>query len=299
MNIKNLVAAAILAMPIFSHAQPIKIIVPFSAGGTADSVARVIEKSLNESFSRDFVVEHKTGAGGTVAARSVARSRGSETVLMVHSAAFVINSLASDADYNIFSDFVPVSLVGHVPMVAVSGMHFGQSKLQDIVNSTGPLSIAHGGIGTAGHLFAEIFSQYIKNPVVLVPYRGESHALADILSNSVNLAIVSLATVTGMKDQHRISILATTGVRRNSQIPQVPTFKELAMTNLEQSVNWIILMANTTADAGLLAKIRNHMSSEDLQKKFLSLGLEPSQTNAADFLRQEHRKFSAMQIKLR
>lgn len=299
MNIKSLLVAVVLSLPVLSLAQPIKIVVPFAAGGTADSVARILEKSLSDSLQRDFVVEHKTGAGGALAARSVARIRTNETVLMIHSPAFVINSLFGDVDYNIFSDFEAVSFIGHVPMVVITSTASNLLDLETVVNSIRPISIAHGGIGTAGHVTAEIFSRYLKTHATLVPYRGESHALTDILSNSVNLAMVSVNTVMAMKDQNRIRMLAVSGMSRHHQMPLTPTFRESAMPDLVQSVNWIVLMANASADITVIAKIRDQIAKTEMQSKFRALGLETNQILAADFLRQEHRKFSAMQIKLR
>jgi len=299
MKIKKLLIAALMSMPFFVAAQPIKIVVPFAAGGTADSVARILEKSLSDSLQRDFVVEYKTGAGGTLASRYVARVRSNETVLMIHSPAFIINSLFADADYNVFNDFIPVSFVGHVPMSVVTGSQSGLTDLNTVLTTDRPLSIAYGGNGTAGHVSAGIFSRHLKVPATLVPYRGEAHALTDILSNSVSLALVSVNTVLGMKDQNRIRILAVSGAQRNIQVPQVPTFRESGITDLVQSVNWIILMANTAADAALIVKIKDQIASGQVQKKLQNLGLEPNDIDAKEFLQQEYNKFGRLQINLR
>lgn len=299
MNIKNLLVSALLVLPVLSLAQPIKIVVPFTAGGTADLVARTLEKSLSDSLQRNFVVENRTGAGGTVAARSVAKSRTNETVLMIHSAAFVINSLFSDADYNIFSDFEAVSFIGHVPMAVITGTSSGLVDLKSVANTSQPVSIAHGGIGSASHVTAEIFSRYLKTQATLVPYRGESAMTLDLIGNNVNLAVVNLSSLIAIKEQNIVRILAVSGTSRNQLIPQVPTFRESGMMNLTQSTNWIILMANASADATIVAKIQEQIAKTDMQFKFRALGLETNQINAADFLRQENKRFAAMQIQLR
>jgi tripartite-type tricarboxylate transporter receptor subunit TctC len=299
MTLKQLIFTAALLVQTVCMAQPTKIIVPFTAGGTADSVARIIEKSLTESLGRDFVVEYKTGAGGTIAARSVARARSNETVLMVHSPALVINSMSKDAEYNIFSDFEAVMLIGHVPMVLITNSQSAFVSVLDIKNTKRTLSIANGGIGTAGHVTAEIFAKQLQTSVVHVPYRGEIGAVTDILSSSVDLAFVSANTVTSIKDQNKVKILAVTGNGQHSNLPGIPTFRESNVRDLTQSVNWIVLMANVSADSALLQQIRGILSNKDNQKKFTSLGLEMNATPIVDFLRQELDKFNSLQLTLR
>lgn len=297
MNLKKLCLVAALLTQAVCVAQPTKIVVPFTAGGMADSVARIIEKSLTESLNRDFVVEYKTGAGGTIAARSVARSRAKETVLMVHSSAFVINSLYRDAEYNVLSDFEPVMLIGHVPMVAVAALQSEFVAIPNIKNTQRTLSIANGGMGTAGHAMAEIFAKQLQTTVTHVPYRGETGAVADIVSGSVDLAFVSANTVTGIKD--KIKILAVTGAQRHANLPGVPTFRELGMTDLARSVNWIVLVANVTADPALLSQVKSSLLNQNNQLKFTALGLEIGSVEVVDFLKQEINKFDALQLKLR
>jgi len=297
MNFKKLCLIATLLTQAVCMAQPTKIVVPFTAGGMADSVARIIEKSLSESLNRDFVVEYKTGAGGTIAARSVARSQTKETVLMVHSSAFVINSLSRDAEYNVLSDFEPVMLIGHVPMVAVVAPQSEFVTISNIKNTQRNLTIANGGMGTAGHAISEIFSKQLQTTVTHVPYRGETGAVADVISGSVDLAFVSANTVIGIKD--KIRIMAVTGAQRNANLPGVPTFGELGITDLARSVNWIVLVANVTADPALLSQVKSSLSNQNNQLKFTALGLEIGSVEVVDFLKQEINKFDALQLKLR
>lgn len=251
------VTAGLIALAFnIAVAQPIKIVVPFSAGGVADLTARTLEQVLVANTPFKYSIEYKVGAGGAIGASHVAKSRGNETVLMIHSLSLVVNSLSTDASYAL-TDFEPVATLGSVQLALVTNPKSPVNSMNRLLATTNPVTFGSAGIGSAAHAASDMFAASTGKTVIHVPYKGDSAALIDILSNNINLLFLAVGSV---RDQP-VTILAVTGTRRHRDLSQTPTLHELGIRGFENSGNWLVLVANTTADPRVLEQIRQALAT--------------------------------------
>ena len=276
------------------QAQTISIIVPYTAGGVTDRVARVLEKTLTQRLPYNFVIEYQTGAGGIIAANTLAKNKSKETVLLVHSSAIVTNAFNSNSTYDIVQDFTPVARMGSLPMVLVANRNRGITTFKQLSETRYPIFYSTNGIGTANHVAGEILRQQINKDLIPVFYKGESVAFNDVLNNTVPLMFTSVSLVASYVNSNQISILAVTGKTRNESLPLVPTFAEQKIQGFDQSPNWSILLANAGADSAIISKIKNALIdsfSNSLDRElYKHAGLEPNSnptTNVKEFINEE------------
>jgi tripartite-type tricarboxylate transporter receptor subunit TctC len=234
-----------------AQAETIRIVVPFAPGGAADQAARVVERALTTHTQNTYIVEYRAGAGGAIGANYVAKSRGSDTVLMIHSLALVVNSLQPDAGYSLI-EFEPVATLGTVQLALITNAKSTVNTMPKLLATREPVFFGSSGNGTATHIAGELFGINTGVDMTHVPYRGEAAALTDILSNNINLLFTGL----GVARDQPVAVLAVTGNRRNPLFPDTPTLQESGIRGFTTSPNWLVLLANTTADQRTLAVIR-------------------------------------------
>jgi len=234
-----------------TQAETIRIVVPFAPGGAADQAARVVERVLTTHTQNTYVVEYRAGAGGAIGANYVAKTRGSDTVLMIHSLALVVNSLQPDAAYSL-AEFESVATLGTVQLALVTNSKSTVNTMSKLLATREPVFFGSSGNGAATHIAGELFGINTGVNMIHVPYRGEAAALTDILGNN----ITALFTGVGVARDQPVTILAVTGTRRSREFPQVPTLQEQGVRGFEVSPNWLVLLANPTADPRTLAVIR-------------------------------------------
>jgi tripartite-type tricarboxylate transporter receptor subunit TctC len=294
-----------LYFSITVHAQNVRLIVPYTAGGVTDRSARVIEKTLTRRLPYSFTIEYQTGAGGIIAANTVAKNSTKETVLLIHSSSIVTNLLDPNSAYDLLNDFVPVAMVGSVPMVLVTNRQTGIVNLKQLKHTDLPLFYATAGPGTALHVAGQRLQQSLNINITPVPYRGESAAFNDILSNNVTMMFASLSMLTGYTNSTQISMIAITGNQRNADLPKIPTFSEQGVQGLDRSPNWLVLLANQGADSTVVSRIRSALeeSFKDPQDQalYLRAGVEINRkptTNVQEFLTEEIKKVKPLKSKL-
>lgn len=269
----------------------IKIVVPFSAGGPVDVVARQVEKTLTNKLGAGVVVEYRTGAGGNIATLSVKDDRSQDTVLLIHSSAIVINAADPDAAYNLKTDLTPVAYLGQVPMALIVNKDSGITSLRQFVNidKTKPMFFGSGGVGTGTHLAGEILKLQTKQNLIHVPYKGEAPALTDLLGGRITFMITGLSNAT--KHPDRVNILAVTGTKRNSLIPAVPTFAEQGISAYDYPVQYSVIYANRGVNPQVLKRIQTVLTQELSDpanlKTWNDIGIIPNPgllTNFNDFI---------------
>jgi len=300
--IKHYFLHLLLGIFVTCHAQTIPLIVPYTAGGITDRVARTLEKTLSHRLPYNFIVEYHAGAGGIVAANLVAKNKSKETVLLVHSSAVVTNVFNPSATYNLLNDFIPVASIGSLPLALVVNRNSGIKTIKQLSEINAPLFYATNGVGTANHVAGEILRQQLNKDLFPVFYKGESVAFTDLLNNTVPIMFVSIALVSDYITSDKISILAVTGMHRNAKLPGVPTFTEQKIRNFEQSPNWSVVLASPGADPVILSKIRTALTesfadSQD-QELYRRVGIEPNRRptiNVREFLVEEIEKIRPMQ----
>ncbi|HZF78347.1 MAG TPA: tripartite tricarboxylate transporter substrate binding protein, partial [Rubrivivax sp.] len=238
-----LAAAAVLtAAPLAAWAQggwptkPVRIVVPFAAGGTTDILARAIAPELQRAFGQPFVVDNKPGAGGNSGAAEVAKAASDGyTLLMGTVGTHAINpSLYPRMPYDHVKDFTPVTLVAGVPNVLVvntaSAQKYGINSVADLTRvakaNPGRLNVASSGNGTSIHLSAELYKSLTGTFMLHLPYRGSGPALIDLLAGNTDLMFDNLPSALPHIKSGRLKALAVTSGERSQAVPEVPTVAE-------------------------------------------------------------------------
>ena len=211
-------------------ARPVRLVVPFPAGGPADLVARLLSAKLTELWGQPLVVENRGGAGGNIGTAAVAKSAPDGYTLLLTTSVFMCNpSLYKSTGYDPFKDFSPVTLVGVSATIIVRHPSLaGVNTMHDIARlaKTSPVNYASPGIGTAGHLAAELFKTLEKIDMQAVPFAGAGPAINALLGGQVKLGFMAVpSTVPHIKGGRMVAI-AVTSPKRLEVLPDVPTVAE-------------------------------------------------------------------------
>ncbi len=300
-------AAIVTGAPALAQAdypsKPVRIVVPFAAGGTTDITARVIADELTKALKQSVVVDNKGGAGGNIGAGEVARSApDGYTFLMGTPGTQAINQfLYPKMPYDTAKDFAPVSFVVRVPNVLVVNPSVGAKNLAELISvakaKPGALSYGSPGNGTTGHLSTELFKSGAKIFVTHIPYRGSGPMLVDLMGGQVQMAIDNLPSAMPHIKAGKLIALGVTGEKRSAQLPDVPTIASILPGYAAES--WFVLMA----PAGTPPAIVNKVSAEvdkilkkpEVIERFKGLGAEPvggTPEQLGQFITAETRKWS-------
>lgn len=228
--------------------KPVKFVLPFPPGGSADAVTRELAEKLQARGNGTFIIENKPGAGGNLATGQVVRSpNDGYTILVGVTGALVINpELYPNLGYRPETDLTPISMLAQAPVVIVASRESGLATLPDLVKRAkarpGELSYATNGVGTSHHLAGELFKQKAGIFMLNVPYNGTPGALQDIAGGRVQVGFLDLTAALPLIQSGRIVALATTGSARPSALPNVPTVAEAGYPGYE-AMTWISLVA--------------------------------------------------------
>ena len=283
--------------------KPLKIIVPYSAGGAADTTARLIGQRLADRLKQPVVVENKPGASGTIGAASVATASPDGYTLLVDATGFTTNpSLFAKLPYDTSKDFVPISLIAKIPALLVVPSNSSLKSLQDLVKSArekpGKFTYASAGNGGAQHLAAELFSQALKLDMVHVPYKGGAPALTDLIGGQVDMMFSAVSASGPHVKGGKLRALASTGAKPPPGFADLPTISSSAIPGFEV-YEWNGLFAPKGTPAPVVERlekeVRAIVAQPDIQARLAELGAEPVGSSAADFaafLKSETAKWS-------
>lgn len=269
-----------------------KIVVPFSAGGIVDSVARVVGDKLSSKYGQPVIVENRVGAGGVIGTEFVARSPADGyTLLMASPSHAVLKSLQKNVSWDPLRDFKAVAGIGVVPNVIVVHPSLPAKTMGELVQlakkSDPPLTYATAGIGTSNHLSGELLAQEAGIRLTHVPYKGQPDAMNDLLAGRVAMMPLTAAIAMPYVREGKLRALAVTLSRRASAMPQLPTVAEAAQLPNYQVGTWFGLVAPArTPDAvrqKLAADVAEILSMPDVKARFETLGMELSPQSPADF----------------
>jgi tripartite-type tricarboxylate transporter receptor subunit TctC len=240
-------------------AKPVKIIVPFAAGGPADVYARFLGQRLSESLGQPFVVEDRPGAGSVIGTDAVAKSPpDGYTLLMMSNAQTVNESLIPNKPYALLRDFAPVAPVNYSDLVLVVHPSVQANSLADLIKlakaSPGKLNYASSGPGTPYHMAGELFKAMAGVDIVHIPYKGSSGARTDVLGGQVQMMFDAVTTMSEHAKAGQVRPLATTGKTRSSVLPNVPTMNEAGVPGYE-AVIWLGIMAPKATPPAVVAKL--------------------------------------------
>ena len=270
-----------------AHAQawphkPVRVVVPFPAGGGTDLIAREITNKVAKS-GYNFIVENKPGSGGNLGADAVAKSPADGyTLVLGQTSNLAINpTLYSKLPYDSVKDLTPVTLVASAPLVIVTASDSPYKTLADVVKAAkdkpGSINYATSGNGTVAHLAAESFQKVAGVKLTHIPYKGAAQGATDVISGQVQLYVSSIPTLLGHIKSGKMRAIVVTSLKRADDLPQVPTIAESGFKGFE-AVTWFGLLgpANLPKDitAKLNADINKALKDPDLQKRLGDQGAD-------------------------
>ena len=239
--------------------RPVRIIVPFSAGGAVDGPMRVIAQELSKRLNQQVIIENRPGAGAMIGSEAVAKSPPDGYTLLLASQTNAISaSLYSKLSFNPIDDFAPVSLLGREPGVLVVHPSLPVKTVQELIDYAkerpGNVDYASSGNGSGQHLFAAMFGYMAGIKLSHVPYRGSGQATTDLVGGQVKVSIPGLAGMMGHIKGGKLRPLAVTGTHRSPQLPDVPTLDESGLKGYSAYV-WMGLLAPKGTPAPIIAKL--------------------------------------------
>jgi tripartite-type tricarboxylate transporter receptor subunit TctC len=271
--------------------KPVRLVVPFSVGGTTDFIARFMGKKFTDELGQQFVVDNRGGAGGTIGADIVAKAPGDGyTLLLYHIAVATSPALYKKLPYDPERDLAPISLVGTTPSIMVVHPSLDVHSVKDLIALAkahpGELRYGSAGIGSAGHLGVALFEYYAHVKMSHIPYKGGGPALAAMVGGEVQVMIQTMPDTIRQVRAGRLRLLAVSTAHRVPELPDTPTIAEAGVPGYEY-FTWFGLFAPGTTPQPLVDKlnavINKTLAMPDLQAQFRKDGLEPKGSTSKDF----------------
>jgi tripartite-type tricarboxylate transporter receptor subunit TctC len=274
------------AAPVFAQGKypdrPVRLILPFGAGGVADITTRLVADKLGEKLGQRFVVENNAGAGGIAAARAVMQAPADGYTLAVFSNGTAVSvGLFKSLPFDPIKDFAPVSAMGYFDLVFVTNANGPYKTLGEFIKAAkekpGQLNVGTIAAGSSQNLGAELFKSVSGLDFVIVPFKTSGEVLVGLERNDVQMAAEFYAALRGGLDAKKFTPVAISGTKRGEYLPDAPTAKEAGVANFEvTSWNAIFAPAGTPADivATLNKALNEVLADPEVRKKALELGID-------------------------
>ena len=305
LRIVSCACALVSAVSIAAYPEkPVRIVVPYSAGGAADTTARLIGQRLADRLKQPVVVENKAGASGTIGAAAVATAAGDGYTLLLDATGHTTNpSLFAKLPYDTSKDFIPISLITRIPNLLVVPPSSPAKSVQDLVKAArdkpGKLTYASAGNGGAQHLAGELFAQALKLDLVHVPYKGGAPALTDVMGGQVDMMFSAVSASGPLVKGGKLRALATTGNKATAGFAELPTVFAASGVPRFEVYEWNGLFAPKGTPEAVVARLQREVqeivAQPDVQQRLTELGAEPvgsTSTEFANFLKSETAKWS-------
>ncbi|KGD90356.1 ABC transporter substrate-binding protein [Achromobacter sp. RTa] len=273
-------------------AKPITLVVPHSAGGTSDILARTVAAEAAKTLGQTIVIDNKGGANGTIAAKQVATSApDGYTLLLATASTHGINpSLYSRISYDAVKDFTPVTLLATVPNVLVIGKQVQAGNVQELIGyirSQGDrTNMGSAGAGTPGHLAGEMFKSAAKLEFTHVPYKGGSPAITDLIGGQIDFMFTTIPGVLPHVKAGTLRALAVTSPQRSPAMPDIPTMAESGLPGF-QAVSWHGIVAPAGTPDAVVARLNDAFSgalaAPAVKQRLMEEGAQASSLNTAAF----------------
>ena len=295
--------AALTALP--AHAQsgwpnkPVRIIVPFAAGGTTDILARAIAPELTKAFGQPFVIDNRGGAGGNLGTDVVAKSPADGYTLVMGTVGThgINKSLYNKMPFDPVKDFAPITLVAGVPNVMVMNAEkartLGINSVPDFIQyakaNPGKLNMASSGNGTSIHMAGELFKSMTGTFMVHFPYRGSSPALLDLVAGNMDVMFDNLPSSMPHIKSGKLKAFAVTSSQRSAALPDAPTLEDAGKLKGFEASSWFGLLAPAGTPPEIINRIQQEvaksLSTPAIKEKMLAQGAIPSGNSPPEFAR--------------
>jgi len=285
------------ALPMSAEAQswpqkPIRLVVPFPAGGPADVAARMLAQKMNEDWGQPVIVDNRPGAGGNIGADFVAKSPpDGYTIVMGAVSTHAINvTLYSKLPYDPIKDFAPITLITSVPNVLVVHPSVPARNVKELIALAkarpGALNFASGSTGSAGHLAGELFKAMAHVDMVHIPYKGAAPAVVDLMAGQVSLMFDNLASALPNIRAGRVRALAVTTLRRSPMLPELPTISEAGLRGFDVAT-WFGVLAPAGTPPEIVTKLNAEivriLRTPEMKERLATLGAEPVGNKPEEF----------------
>ena len=274
-------------------AKPVRMIVPFAAGGPADVYARVLAQRLQESLGQPFVVDDRPGGGSVIGTDAVAKSAPDGYTLLVMSNTHTVNeSLMPNKPFVLMRDFVGVAPINSSDLVLVVHPSVKANTIAELIAlakaEPGKLSYASSGPGTPYHMAGELFKSMAGIDVVHVPYKGSAGARTDVLGGQVQMMFDAVTVMAPHAREGKVKALGTSGTTRSTVLPGVPTIAEAGVPGYETTI-WLGVMAPKGTPAPIVAKLNAEIgrivARQDVRDDWAKQGAVPMAMTPAEFAR--------------
>lgn len=275
--------------------RPIRLIVPFTPGGTTDILARLVAQKAGETLGQPMVVENRPGAGGNIGAEAAARSAADGYTLVMGTLGTQVTNqfIYPRMPYDSAKDFAPVTLVANSPNVLLVNSTLPANSIGELIalarREPGKINYASTSTGGSPHLSGELLSMMAGVRMQHVPYKGAAHAMTDLLAGQVNLMFDNLPSALAQIQGGKIKALAVTGAKRASVLPSVPTVRESGLPDYEVN-SWFGLLAPAGTPPERVRQLQQAvdkvLAMPDVRKRIQELGAEPGGEGSAAFAAQ-------------
>ncbi len=295
----SLVLAALLlapAAPALAQdypTRPVRMIVPFAAGGPADVYARFLAQRLQEALGQPFVVDDRPGGGSVIGTEAVAKSPADGYTLLVMSNTHTVNeSLMPNRPFVLMRDFVGVAPINSSDLVLVVHPSVKANTITELIVQAkaepGKMSYASSGPGTPYHMAGELFKSMAGVDILHVPYKGSAGARTDVLGGQVQMMFDAVTVMSQHAREGKVKALGTSGTARSSVLPGVPTIAEAGVPGYETTI-WLGVMAPKGTPAAIVAKLNAEIgrivSRQDVRDDWAKQGAVPMTMTPAEFAR--------------
>jgi tripartite-type tricarboxylate transporter receptor subunit TctC len=267
----------------------VTMMVPFTAGGPTDTVARLIAVPMTKALKQQVIVENVGGAGGTIAGNRVAKAApDGYTILIHHIGMSTAPALYRKLPYNPLEDFEHIGIINEVPMTMVAKRDFPAKDLKELIGyvkaNKDKVNYANAGLGAASHLCGMLFMSAIQTDVTTVPYSGTAPAMNDLLGGQVDFMCDQTTNTTSQIKAEKIKVYAVTTKKRVPSLPNVPTMDEAGLKGFEVSI-WHALYAPKKTPKAVIEKLtkalQEALKDATVKQRFADLGTEPVAENRA------------------
>ena len=308
-KLKKLFALGALLLPLVALAaypeKTIKIVVGFTPGGSADSIARILGMAMSSRMGQTVIIENRAGANGNIATEFVSRSAPDGYTLFYTSIGHAVNpALYKDAKYDPVKDFTPIGQVLSAPNVLVVPASSPFNNVKEMITNAkanpGKLDFASSGSGASVHLSAEVFKQMAGLDLVHIPYKGTGSLLPDLLSGTVAMSFPNLPSALPFIQSGKLKALGVTTAKRSAAAPQIPTLAEAGVPGYDMST-WYGLIGPAGMPPAIVTQLNHELNAilQDpvIRQKLVAQGVDPvtgSPEEFGQFIRKETRYWAEL-----